>query len=121
GGEGGHRVRVPGRGRGDLLRAYAGQHRAGPGACRPGEPDRHGEGRRHRVADRHERDQDQNGEGAVKFSPERVATLAGQLVAKLVSDGLIEPVADRRALTVSLERVIVDELSGEERINADAK
>jgi len=41
----------------------------------------------------------------VKFSPERVATLAGQMVAKLVSDGLIEPVADRRVLTVSLERV----------------
>jgi len=57
----------------------------------------------------------------VKFSPERVATLAGQLVAKLVSDGLIEPVADRRVLTVSLERVIVDELSVEDRINADAK
>ncbi len=57
----------------------------------------------------------------MKFSPERVATLAGQLVAKLVSDGLIEPVADRRVLTVSLERVIVDELSVEDRINADAK
>jgi len=57
----------------------------------------------------------------VKFSPERVATLAGQMVAKLVSDGLIEPVADRRVLTVSLERVIVDELSVEDRINADAK
>jgi len=57
----------------------------------------------------------------VKFSPERVATLAGQLVAKLVSDGLIEPVADRRVLTVSLDRVIVDELSVEDRINAEAK
>ena len=57
----------------------------------------------------------------MKFSPERVASLAGQLVAKLVSDGLIEPVADRRVLTVSLERVIVDELSVEDRINADAK
>ena len=57
----------------------------------------------------------------MKFSPERVATLAGQLVTKLVSDGLIEPVADRRVLTVSLERVIVDELSVEDRINADAK
>ena len=57
----------------------------------------------------------------MKFSPERVATLAGQLVAKLVSDGLIEPVADRRVLTVSLERVIVDELSVEDRINAEAK
>ena len=57
----------------------------------------------------------------MKFSPERVATLAGQLVAKLVSGGLIEPVADRRVLTVSLERVIVDELSVEDRINVEAK
>ena len=57
----------------------------------------------------------------MKFSPERVATLAGQLVEKLVSGGLIEPVADRRVLTVSLERVIVDELSVEDRINAEAK
>jgi uncharacterized protein len=57
----------------------------------------------------------------VKFSPERVATLAGQLVAKLMAGGMIEPVADRRVLTVSLERVIVDELSVEDRINAEAK
>ena len=57
----------------------------------------------------------------MKFSPERVATLAGQLVAKLMAGGMIEPVADRRVLTVSLERVIVDELSVEDRINAEAK
>jgi hypothetical protein len=57
----------------------------------------------------------------VKFSPERVSALAGQLVAKLVSGELIEPIADRRVLTVSLERVIVDELSVEDRINAEAK
>ena len=57
----------------------------------------------------------------MKFSPERVATLAGQLVAKLMAGGMIELVADRRVLTVSLERVIVDELSVEDRINADAK
>ena len=57
----------------------------------------------------------------MKFSPERVATLAGQLVAKLVSGGLIELVVDRRVLTVSLERVIVEELNVEDRINAEAK
>jgi hypothetical protein len=34
---------------------------------------------------------------------------------------MIEPVADRRVLTVSLERVIVDELSVEDRINEEAK
>ncbi len=57
----------------------------------------------------------------MKFSPERLAALAGQLVAKLMAGGMIEPVADRRVLTVSLDRVIVDELSVEDRINAEAK
>jgi uncharacterized protein len=57
----------------------------------------------------------------VKLSPERIAALAGQLVGKLAASGMIEPVADRRVLTVSLERVIVEELSVEDRINAEAK
>jgi len=57
----------------------------------------------------------------VKLSPERLAALASQLVAKLMAGGMIELVADRRVLTVSLERVIVDELSVEDRINAEAK
>ncbi len=57
----------------------------------------------------------------MKLSAERVAALAGQLVEKLVAGGMIEPVADRRVLTVSLERVIVDELNVEDRINAEAK
>ena len=57
----------------------------------------------------------------MKLSLERIAALAGQMVEKLVAGGMIEPVADRRVLTVSLERVIVDELSVEDRINADAK
>ena len=57
----------------------------------------------------------------MKLSPERLAALASQLVAKLMAGGMIEPVADRRVLTVSLERVIVDELSVEDRINAEAK
>ncbi len=57
----------------------------------------------------------------MKLSPERVSALAGQLVAKLMAGGMIEPIADRRVLAVSLERVIVDELSVEDRINAEAK
>jgi len=57
----------------------------------------------------------------VKLSPERIAALAGQLVEKLVAGGMIQPVADRRVLIVSLERVIVDELSVEDRISAEAK
>jgi len=57
----------------------------------------------------------------VKLYPERLAALASQLVAKLMAGGMIELVTDRRVLTVSLERVIVDELSVEDRINAEAK
>ena len=57
----------------------------------------------------------------MKLSPERIAALAGQLVEKLVAGGMIQPVADRRVLIVSLERVIVDELSVEDRISAEAK
>lgn len=57
----------------------------------------------------------------MRLSPERIAALAGQLVEKLVAGGMIQPVADRRVLTVSLERVIVDELSVEDRISAEAK
>ena len=57
----------------------------------------------------------------MRLSPERIAALAGQLVGKLAAGGMIEPGADRRVLTVSLERVIVDELSVEDRINAEAK
>ncbi len=57
----------------------------------------------------------------MKLSPERIAALAGRLVEKLVAGGMIQPVADRRVLTVSLERVIVDELSVEDRISAEAK
>ena len=57
----------------------------------------------------------------MKLSPERVAGIAGLLVDKLAAGGMLEPVADRRVLTVSLERVITDELSVEDRINAEAK
>ena len=57
----------------------------------------------------------------MKLSPERVTALAGQLVAKLVAAGMIEPVADRRVLTAALERAIVEELNVEDRINAEAK
>jgi len=57
----------------------------------------------------------------VKFSKERVAVLAPSLVDKLIAGGMIEPVGDRKALAVSLERVITDELSVEDRINVEAK
>jgi hypothetical protein len=57
----------------------------------------------------------------VKFSKARVAVLAPSLVDKLIAGGMIEPVGDRKALAVSLERVITDELSVEDRINVEAK
>jgi hypothetical protein len=57
----------------------------------------------------------------VKLSKERVAVLAVSLADKLIAGGMIEPVGERKALTASLERVIIDELSVEDRINAEAK
>jgi len=57
----------------------------------------------------------------VKLSRERVAVLAAALADKLVAGGMIEPAGERRALVASLERVIADELSVEDRINAEAK
>jgi len=57
----------------------------------------------------------------VKFTKERVAVLAPSLVDKLIAGGMIEPAGDRKALAVSLERVITDELSVEDRINVEAK
>jgi hypothetical protein len=57
----------------------------------------------------------------VKFSKERVAVLAPSLVDKLIAGGMIEPVGDRKTLAASLLRVIIDELSVEDRINVEAK
>ena len=57
----------------------------------------------------------------MKLSKERVAGLAVLLVEKLTANGMIEPMGERKALTASLERVITDELSVEDKINAEAK
>ena len=57
----------------------------------------------------------------MKLSRERVAVLAATLADKLIAGGMIAPAGERRALTASLERVITDELSVEDRINAEAK
>jgi hypothetical protein len=56
----------------------------------------------------------------MKLSPERIAGLAHLIVEKLISLGLLEPV-ERKALAVSLEQVITEELQIEDRINAEAK
>ncbi len=57
----------------------------------------------------------------MRLSPERVAGLADALVNALVAAHMLEPVLERKALVTSLERVMVDELSVEDRINAQAK
>jgi hypothetical protein len=57
----------------------------------------------------------------MKLSKERVAALSASLVDKLTAGGMIEPVGERKALVASLERVVTDELSVEDRINAQAK
>lgn len=57
----------------------------------------------------------------MKLSKERVAALSASLVDKLIAGGMIEPAGERKALAASLERVVTDELSVEDRINAQAK
>ena len=57
----------------------------------------------------------------MKLSKERVAALSASLVDKLIAGGMIEPVGERKVLVASLERVVTDELSVEDRINAQAK
>ncbi len=57
----------------------------------------------------------------MKLSKERVTALAASLADTLTARGMIEPVGDRKTLVGSLERVITDELSVEDRINAEAK
>ena len=57
----------------------------------------------------------------MKLSRERVAVLAVSLVDKLITGGMVETAGERKALAASLERVITDELSVEDRINAEAK
>jgi len=57
----------------------------------------------------------------MKLSKERMAALSASLVDKLTAGGMIEPVGERKALVASLERVVTDELSVEDRINAQAK
>ncbi len=57
----------------------------------------------------------------MRISPERVAGLAGLLVDKLVAAQMLDPILERKALVTSLERVMVHELSVEDRINAEAK
>ena len=57
----------------------------------------------------------------MKLSKERVTVLAVSLVDKLIAGGMVEPVGERKSLAASLERVILDELSVEDRINAEAK
>ena len=57
----------------------------------------------------------------MRLSPERVAGLADLLVDKLVAAHMLDPVLERKALVTSLERVMVQELSVEDRINAEVK
>jgi hypothetical protein len=57
----------------------------------------------------------------MKLSPERISGLAHLLLDKLTAAGLLEPTVERKALAVSLDQVITEELRVEDRINAEAK
>ncbi len=57
----------------------------------------------------------------MRLSSERVAGLADLVVDKLIAAHMLDPVLERKALVTSLERVMVHELSVEDRINAEVK
>jgi hypothetical protein len=57
----------------------------------------------------------------MKLSQERVAGLAKLIVEKLIASRMLEPILERKALAISLEHVMTEELRVEDRINAEAK
>jgi hypothetical protein len=57
----------------------------------------------------------------MKLSPERIKGLAHLVLDKLITEGMLEPVIERKALAASLDQVITEELRVEDRINAEAK
>jgi hypothetical protein len=57
----------------------------------------------------------------VKLSRERVAHLAESLVARLASEGHLDYVSSKQAVTQELERAITEELQVEDRLNAEVR
>ena len=57
----------------------------------------------------------------MRLSKERVRHMAESLAGRLQQEGHIELVGDRNALVSGLDQVITDELSVEDRLNAEVR
>ncbi|MBH0193895.1 MAG: DUF507 family protein [Nitrospira sp.] len=57
----------------------------------------------------------------MRLSKERVRHMADSLVGRLQQEGHIELLGDRHALVAGLEQVMTDELSVEDRLNAEVR
>lgn len=57
----------------------------------------------------------------MRLSKERVRHLAESLAARLLQDGHIEVAGDRKAFVAALDQAITDELSVEDRLNAEVR
>lgn len=57
----------------------------------------------------------------MRLSKERVRHMAESLVGRLQQEGHIELVGDRNALVAGLDQAITDELSVEDRLNAEVR
>lgn len=57
----------------------------------------------------------------MRLSKERVRHMADSLVGRLQQEGHIELLGDRNALVAGLEQVMTDELSVEDRLNAEVR
>jgi hypothetical protein len=57
----------------------------------------------------------------MRLSKERVRHLAESLAGRLQQEGHIELVGDRNALVAGLDQAITDELSVEDRLNAEVR
>ena len=57
----------------------------------------------------------------MRLTKQRVRHIAESLVERLQQEGLVELVGDRNAFVDSLDLVITDELSVEDRVNAEVR
>lgn len=57
----------------------------------------------------------------MRLSKERVRHMAESLAARLQQEGYVELVGDRKAFVESLDHAIMDELSVEDRLNAEVR
>jgi len=57
----------------------------------------------------------------MRLSKERVRHIAESVAGRLQQDGYIEVIGDRKAVVEALDHVVTDELSIEDRLNAEVR